>query len=142
MTGLLGTRASLQADANLIFQVVIFLLLILGFVLARKRNLTYHERIMKIVAVLNLASIFLVMVPSIIVSLVPLLSYYPVIGSTVLVHALFGGLAAILGTTWGFRKFRNIKGVDVGDHSPLDSGIPPRNHELPSWIRFVEIAMR
>lgn len=109
MDGLLGTRAGLQADLNLLFQVVIFLLLIFGYVFAKKRNLPSHETIMKVVAAMNLASIFIVMAPSIVINLLPLLTYYPAIGSTTLGHALIGGSATVLGTTWGFRKFRNIK---------------------------------
>jgi len=109
MDGLLGTRAGLQADLNLIFQVVIFLLLVVGYVFAKRRNMASHGRIMNVVAALNLFSILAVMGPSVVINLFPLLIYYPTIGTTTLIHALTGGFAAALGTTWGFRKFRNIK---------------------------------
>jgi uncharacterized membrane protein YozB (DUF420 family) len=109
MPSLLGTRASLQADINLILQSVIFLLLILGVLFARRRDIASHGRVMRIVAFLNLVSISVVMAPSLFINLFPLLTFYPTLGATTLTHAIIGGCGSALGTTWAFRKFRSVR---------------------------------
>jgi len=109
ISSLLGTRASLQADINLILQAVIFLLLILGFAFARRRNIALHGTIMRIVALLNLVSISVVMAPSLFVNIALLLDLYPTLGVTTLTHAIIGGSGSALGTTWAFRKSRSVR---------------------------------
>lgn len=109
MAGILGTRAGMSADANLLLQTIIFILLMMGVAFVKKKNLPSHEKAMKAVAALNLVSLLSVMVPSLVINLGPLLTSYPALGTTALVHAMIGGPAAIFGITWAFRKFRNIR---------------------------------
>ena len=63
MTGILGTDAHLGADINLILQIIIFLLLIIGLVYKKKRRFRIHGSIMAIAVILHAITFLTVMVP-------------------------------------------------------------------------------
>ncbi len=46
MTGFLGTKAGLQADLNLVLHLVILALIFTGFMFARRRKFSIHEKLM------------------------------------------------------------------------------------------------
>ena len=62
MTGILGTNAHLGADINLILQILMFLLLIIGLVYKKKRKLRIHGSIMAIAVILHVITFLTVMV--------------------------------------------------------------------------------
>jgi plastocyanin/uncharacterized membrane protein YozB (DUF420 family) len=64
MNGFLGTGATFRADLNLVVQIAMGVALLLGMMLARKKNFDAHKRCQASVMLLNLVMIFLIMVPS------------------------------------------------------------------------------
>ncbi|MCW4032771.1 MAG: hypothetical protein NWF08_05195 [Candidatus Bathyarchaeota archaeon] len=96
---ILGTRAGLISDLNLLLQIVIIIIIFAGFFYA-KRKIRYdmHGKIMGIAVFLNLLSLIFVMVPGTIGGLSSLASR--ITQPTILlmtIHKVFGGLAEILG---------------------------------------------
>ncbi|MCJ7608863.1 hypothetical protein MUP00_04240 [Candidatus Bathyarchaeota archaeon] len=65
MAGIFGTRAGILYDASLVAQFIIILVLMIGRRLARGKQLIKHGFTMTIATILHLASVLLVMVPSI-----------------------------------------------------------------------------
>ena len=59
----MGTNADLGADINLILQIIIFLLLIIGLVYKNKRKFRVHGSIMGIAVILHVLTFLTVMVP-------------------------------------------------------------------------------
>jgi len=64
MDGLLGTKAGIQADLNLLVHLAILLLIIAGFTFARKKRFEIHEKWMFSAIVLVAISFFAWMAPS------------------------------------------------------------------------------
>ena len=64
MNGFLGTGATFRADLNLAVQVAMGVALLVGMMLARKKNFEAHKRCQASVMLLNLLMIFLIMAPS------------------------------------------------------------------------------
>ena len=64
MDGLLGTKAGIQADLNLLVHLAILLLIITGFTFARKKRFEIHEKWMFSAIVLVAISFFAWMAPS------------------------------------------------------------------------------
>ena len=64
MDGLLGTKAGIQADLNLLVHLAILLLIIAGFTFARKKKFEIHEKWMFSAIVLAAISFFAWMAPS------------------------------------------------------------------------------
>ena len=64
MDGLLGTKAGIQADLNLLVHLAILLLIIAGFAFARKKRFEIHEKWMFSAIVLVAISFFAWMAPS------------------------------------------------------------------------------
>ena len=64
MDGLLGTKAGIQADLNLLVHLAILLLIITGFTFARKKKFEIHEKWMFSAIVLAAISFFAWMAPS------------------------------------------------------------------------------
>lgn len=99
MNGFLGTGATFRADLNLVVQIAMGLMLLVGMALARKKNFTAHKYCQSSVMVLNLAMIFLIMAPSFHSQVQPRVpdglneAYYAI----PYVHALLGTLAELLG---------------------------------------------
>jgi len=64
MDGLLGTKAGIQADLNLLVHLALLLLIITGFTFARKKKFEIHEKWMFSAIVLAAISFFAWMAPS------------------------------------------------------------------------------
>jgi len=113
MPGLLGTRAELPSDLNLLLQIIIIVLLFVGVKFAKEKTqsgLKTHGRIMTIVVVSNAVAILLVMGPSFVKNFGAVLTEASIIGFPLtLAHALFGSVAEILGIIFVFKKFGNVR---------------------------------
>lgn len=99
MNGFLGTGATLRADLNLVVQVSMGLALLVGMLLARRRNFRAHKYVQSSVMILNLVMIFLIMAPSFHRQVQPQVpgglreAYYLV----PYIHATLGTIAEVLG---------------------------------------------
>jgi uncharacterized membrane protein YozB (DUF420 family) len=96
---ILGTRAELIHDLNLILQILIFLILLTGAYYA-KRKIQYqiHGKIMALAVALNALSIMIVMGPRLIESLSFLTSTVSQSRSQMtFLHPVLGGIAELLG---------------------------------------------
>lgn len=99
MNGFLGTGATFRADLNLVVQVSMGLALLLGMLLAKRKNFRAHKYVQSSVMILNLVMIFLIMVPSFHKQVQPQVpgglkeAYYLV----PYVHATLGTIAEVLG---------------------------------------------
>lgn len=99
MNGFLGTGASLRADVNLLLQLAMGLLLLIGWSLARRGHYGVHKYCQSAVMLLNLILIGLIMLPALVRQVVPNIPdklpsayyYLPV------AHAALGTLAQVLG---------------------------------------------
>lgn len=63
-TGILGTRAGLVADVNLILQITLLVTLCVGALQARRGRLDIHQRLMTAAVIANAAAIVFIMNPS------------------------------------------------------------------------------
>ena len=113
MAGLFGTSAPILSDLNLLLQIFIFVLLVVGGGFGRiktRSSLKRHERIMTVAIVLNAVSILLVMGPSLLLGFDFVLGEPAVIGFPLTaVHHSIGLAAEILGVVLIFRKFGKIR---------------------------------
>lgn len=113
MLGFLGTNAPVIVDFTLIFQIVIFAMLLFGYKTVREKKLRRHGITMATAVLLHIISIFTVMIPSV--------AQYPhllLILSNPLViitwfHIFTGSSVAVLGMflvlEWRFRRPPNMK---------------------------------
>ncbi len=112
MSGLLGTRASLAADLNLLLQLIVLVILIVGIKLGKEKtqkSLKTHENVMIIMVVLIAIGFFTVMLPSFVSNFSAVLKEPFTIGFPLTsIHALFGILAEGLGIVLVFKKFGNV----------------------------------
>ncbi|TFG07136.1 hypothetical protein EU522_01010 [Candidatus Thorarchaeota archaeon] len=92
--GLFGTSASILVDINLILQYITLVLLIIGWV--KKKPYKQHGYLMMVVLVITLVTTIAIMAPSLLVT-------YETYGVTIVVHAVFGITAMILGTLFAYR---------------------------------------
>jgi len=108
MTGIFGTEAPLTSDLNLLLQVVILVLLIVGFKLGKEKtgkSLKRHGKIMVIVVALTALSFVFVMAPSFANYVSSPQSELSLIGILpTLLHALLGSLAGFFGIAFAFNK--------------------------------------
>jgi uncharacterized membrane protein YozB (DUF420 family) len=113
MSGLFGTSAPIASDLNLLLQILIFVLLVVGNRFARtktKSSLQKHGRIMTVAVVLNTLSILLLMGPSFFGGLDFVLEESVFTGFPLtLIHHSFGLAAEILGIVFIFRKFGKVR---------------------------------
>lgn len=113
MSGLFGTRAGLNADLDMLLQMIILVILLVGFRFGRTKtntSLRTHGRIMRIVVVLNAGAILLVMGPSLVLNFGAALSEISALSFPLtLVHHTIGLVAEILGIVLAFRKFGNVR---------------------------------
>lgn len=113
MSGLLGTRASVLADLNLLFQVAFLMILLAGYSFGKKKtpdSLKKHGRVMSVLVALNALSILLVMGPSFFLNLSAVAGEVSAIGFPLtLVHHLIGLFAEILGAVLVFKKFGKVR---------------------------------
>jgi uncharacterized membrane protein YozB (DUF420 family) len=95
--GLFGNFAPVLADVNLILQIAMLVLLAVGWLVARNRRFRNHGLLMVVAFVVHTIAIVTIMVPSLAASRgifqIGLSTITLVIGA----HAIFGGLAEILG---------------------------------------------
>ncbi len=114
MSGLFGTKAGITSDLNLLLQIVVIIILFVGVKYGKDKtqdSLKRHGRIMAIAVVLNAVGFLSVMGPSIFGYFsVPLgeLSVFGIVSTSF--HAVFGGMAEILGIAFVFnKKPKNIR---------------------------------
>ena len=107
--GFLGTQAGFPADVNLILQIVMLGVLLIGRSRAKRKNFGKHGRYMAVAVIINAASLATVMVPSLLLGLGFVATYptNPISVITVL-HAVIGTVAEFLGIylvlKWRFSK--------------------------------------
>jgi len=107
--GLFNPNATVQADANLVFQIVIFLFLAVGFLMAKaKRSFQNHGLIMGVAVGLHTVAILIVMVPSLAASRGLFADLFASLTLVVLSHAIIGSLVEVLGIylvgTWAANR--------------------------------------
>ena len=119
-TGILGTRATLIADANLILQVVMLAVLLFAAWQAKRGKMELHCTLMTAVVVANAVAIIAIMNPAFFRSLPYALSYPGARGPRVLwPHIVSGTVAEVMGAyvviamRWGNSdsggRLRNLK---------------------------------
>ncbi len=108
MAGIFGTGAIFQTDINLILQIVMFLVIIIGLIYKVKRKFKIHGILMGIAIILHVLSFVLVMGPSFFEAY----DYFTMATSdlgvqTTWIHAVPGAIAMILGiilvVAWAIR---------------------------------------
>lgn len=108
MSGIFGTEASLASDLNLLLQLVILVILIVGFKFGKEKtgkSLRRHGNMMIIVVVLTAVGFILVMAPSFFnyfSTPLPELSTFGIISTSL--HAFFGSLSELFGIAFVFNK--------------------------------------
>jgi len=96
------------AQINLVFQVIIAAMLLLGFGLKKRNKFLSHGTVMLIALILNAVSIMLVMGPSLL-GRAQLVEDYPLgkLSLAILGHAILGSVVEALGiwivVSWHFR---------------------------------------
>lgn len=105
MSDLLSTSAPLSSDISVILQLVVMGLILVGFVVARRRSFMPHGVLMFIATLLNTVSILVVMIPvalrlgdSSIIGLNMLFRAHAVLGVIVAAAAIY------LVADWRFQK--------------------------------------
>jgi len=107
--GFLGTQAGIPANVNLILQIAILCVLLVGRSRAKRKNFRQHGRYMAVAVALNIASLATIMLPSLLLGLgfVVTNPSNPLSIITIL-HAGFGTVSLFLGIylvlTWRFSK--------------------------------------
>ncbi|MGQ9718990.1 MAG: hypothetical protein ACUVWK_04015 [Nitrososphaerales archaeon] len=108
--GFLGTRAIWLSDVNLLLQIVVLAILILGISFAKKKRLVEHGRVMTLAVALNAVLIVFIMIPSLIGNVNTIMTGLYTAGVLItLGHAILGGIAETLGAILVFRKFGKVK---------------------------------
>jgi uncharacterized membrane protein YozB (DUF420 family) len=99
MSGFLGTGAPFSSDLNLLVQLAMGVLLLVGMVLARKRRYRLHQYCQSSVMLLNLVLIGFIMVPAFIGSVAPEVPQHLGTAATAVpvAHAALGLIAELLG---------------------------------------------
>jgi uncharacterized membrane protein YozB (DUF420 family) len=112
MTGLLGTKASISSDLNLLLQIFLLIVLLAGLRLGKKKtgsSLKMHGRLMFLLVALNGLSIIFVMGPSLLFNLGAVVSEVSGGFPLTLFHHSIGLIAEILGIVLVFKKFGNVR---------------------------------
>jgi uncharacterized membrane protein YozB (DUF420 family) len=113
MSGLLGTKAPTTSDINLLLQIIVIIILVIGIKFGKEKtpgSLKTHGRIMAIAVVLNAFAILLVMGPSLLGSFDAALGETASLGFPLtLVHHTLGLLAEVLGVLFVFKKFGKVR---------------------------------
>ena len=112
MTGIFGIRALLQVDINLILQVLMFLIVIIGLIYKSKRKIKRLGQLMGIAVILHIISFLGVMGPVFFADLASFVTFISVLEiQSIWIHAIPGTIAMILGIflvgAWALR-FSNI----------------------------------
>jgi len=111
--GLFNPNATLSADFTLLLQIIIFIVLSAGFVMAKaKRDFMKHGAIMGVAVALHTVSILTVMVPSLLISAGLFENWSSNLSIAVASHAALGILVEILGAylvlVWALHR-RDVK---------------------------------
>ncbi len=113
MSGLLGTRAPVSSDLNLILQIALLALLLTGFIFGKRKTgsgLKLHGRLMTILVALNALAILLIMGPSLFTNFGAAVGEISTFGFPLtLLHHSIGLIAEILGAVLVFKKFGNVR---------------------------------
>jgi len=109
LAGIFGTRAVLQTDINLILQIVMFLIIVIGLVYKNKRKFKIHGGLMGIAVILHVISFLLVMGPSFSEGYDFFTTATSELGvQTTWIHAVPGAIAMIMGIVlvgaWALRS--------------------------------------
>ena len=97
-SGFFNPNATVQADVNLVFQIVIFLVLAVGLLMAKaRRSFQKHGLILGVAVGLHTVSILIVMVPSLVASRGLFADLSTNLALVMLSHAVLGSLVEILG---------------------------------------------
>ncbi len=108
MSGLFGTKAGVTSDLNLLLQIIVIIILFVGVKYGKEKtqdSLKTHRRITAIAVVLNAVSFLFVMGPSVVSYFsAPRgeLSTFGIVSTSF--HAVFGGMAEVLGIAFVFNK--------------------------------------
>ena len=96
---------------SLIIQLVVFALLIIGYIYKRKQKYRLHGLVMTSAVVIHLVAIFAIMVRSFVQAIIPefiLVNPVELVSIVSIIHGVLGATAAILGTwrvaSWRLRK--------------------------------------
>jgi len=108
LTGIFGTGALLQTDINLILQIVMFLIIIIGLVYKNKMKFKIHGGLLGIAVILHVLSLLVVMGPSFSEGYEHFTTATSDLGvQTTWIHAIPGAIAMIMGTflvvAWALR---------------------------------------
>jgi uncharacterized membrane protein YozB (DUF420 family) len=108
--GLFNPYAVFLSDVNLLFQLVIFVVLIGSVFLKRRRSYSKHGATMGIAVTLHTFSVFFIMVPSLAASMGLLENLLAPVALVILLHAVLGSLVELLGVylvlAWVLRRGR------------------------------------
>jgi len=109
LTGIFGTGAVLQTDINLILQIVMFLIIVIGLVYKNKRKFKIHGGLMGIAVILHVLSFLLVMGRSFSEGYDFFTTATSELGvQTTWIHAVPGAIAMIMGIVlvgaWALRS--------------------------------------
>lgn len=106
---------TLIATASLALQIVVFVLLVVGFYYKRRQKFRLHGTVMASAVGLHLIMIFAVMIPSFVLAIVPeyiIPEPLMLVSLAGLIHGVLGlaaeGLGVYLVAAWGFKK--NVQG--------------------------------
>jgi uncharacterized membrane protein YozB (DUF420 family) len=107
MLGFLGTEAGMQYDANLILQIAVLVLLVIGRRLAKNKKLLTHGRAMGTLLILHTIAILLVMIPSFLINFGSLRNISDPRVIITWIHIILGTSAEALGvflvSKWRFQ---------------------------------------
>lgn len=107
--GIFGTSAGIIFDINLVMQLVLLIFLVAGVVLKRPRK--RHGIIMASATLANLATILLIMGPSLVRNFGAIIADPLSAGAmTTIAHAMLGTITILLGLLFGFRFFSATRG--------------------------------
>lgn len=97
MPGIFGTRASTLVDINLLLQITILLLLLVGYRLAKTKKLVTHSRLMAVALILHSVAILFIMIPSLIIGFGGLANIYSPGVAITLTHITLGTITEATG---------------------------------------------
>ena len=108
LAGIFGTHAHFGADINLILQILMFLIIVIGLVYKKKNKFKIHGELMGIAVILHIISFLAVMGPSFNDGYEFFTSATSELGvQTTWIHAIPGAIAMILGiilvVAWALR---------------------------------------
>jgi len=108
LTGIFGTGALLQTDINLILQIVMFLIIVIGLVYKKRNKFKIHGGLMGIAVIMHVLSLLAVMLPSFNNNYEYFTTETSTLGvQTTWIHAIPGAIAMIMGTflvvAWALR---------------------------------------